>query len=95
MNNIIEKSFIQVAHLKDDMNEIISYIIYQGWQQKQIVHFAYTKSDARHKDIMNKLIKETNPNRFPIIFTCPAKNEHIMKHFANKYTYDPTILSII
>jgi hypothetical protein len=95
MASIIDQSVILVAHLWDDANEILSYLIYSSFRNSQVIHFAYTKSDARRQGILNKLIKFSNVTNAPIVFTHAAKNENIMKALCKHYIYDPNILKLM
>lgn len=95
---LLDRSILITAHLQGDTKEILGYLVYKAWgspERKQIIHFAYTKADARQQGIMNKLIEWSNPEHYPIIFTHSAKNETIMRHLAKKYIYDPSILNIL
>ena len=95
LSNLINKSTTIVSHLAEDNNEIISYLVYTSFQGRQVVHFAYTKVGARQLGELSELLRYSNPMQLPIIFTHPAKNETIMKHFCSKTIFDPTILPLI
>jgi len=95
MQVLIDKSVIMVCNLPGDEDEIMSYLIYTSFAKNMVIHFAYTKDGARKQGLVRQLIDMSNVQRFPIIFTHPAKNETIMKHFASKYIYDPSIIAII
>ena len=94
VKSLIINSLSVVAHLENEPNEIISYLVYTFFRSSQVVHFAYTKLDARNQKILNRLIDFSNPEKHPVVFTHPAKNENIMHYLCSKYIYDPSIMSI-
>jgi hypothetical protein len=89
----LERSSVLVAHHAEDPNKIVSYLcsLYRG--SIFVVHFAYTKELGRRQGHVRKLLEVANPMRWPTVFTQPAKNENVMRHFLSKYIYDPTIWS--
>lgn len=92
---LLDKSVSLVSHLSDDPNELISFIVYSSFRGSEVVHFAYTKLDARRQGKVKELLQFSNPQFTTTIFTHPAKNESVMKHFSSKYIYDPSILEIL
>lgn len=93
---ILDNSSILVAHLESDSDEIISYLIYTRFKNNLVVHFSYTKVDARNQNIMTRLIDFANlEHHSPVIFTHPPKNENIMIKLCKKYIYDPSIMEML
>src|ERR1700744_2650115 len=45
---------VDVAVLKEDQNEVLSYIVYND----QVLYFAYTKRDFRKAGMLNTLLKD-------------------------------------
>ena len=95
MQSIIDQSVILVANLPDDANEILSYIIYSSFRLNEVVHFAYTKTDARRQGLLNHLLEFSNPSHLPIVFTHAAKNENVMKSLCKRYIFDPSMLKVM
>lgn len=92
---LCERSMILVSSLEKDRNEIISYIVYTSFDNKLVIHYCYTKADARQQGICRELIDTANINNDFIIFTHPAVNPNAMKHFSKKYIYDPSLLELL
>ena len=94
---LIEKSGSVIAHLEDEANEIISFLVFGSFKDNLIVHYAYTKVDARKQGIINQLIEfaSVGATKQSIIFTHAAKNENTMMALMKKYIYDPSILRIM
>lgn len=91
IDNIISNSVAIVSFLRGHEEEIISYLVYKFFKGEiMIAYFGYTKADARKQNKLNDLIRFANPDKLPIVFTAPPKNETIMKHFSSKYIFDPT-----
>jgi hypothetical protein len=96
MQTLIDASVIIVAHLPEDSNELLSYLVYSSFRGNLVIHYSYTKTDARNKGILRSLIGfAAGPNTVPIVFTQAAKNENIMKHYANKFIFDPSVLNVM
>lgn len=95
MQKIIQGSVIVVAHLAEEPNEILSYLIYTSFRHQQIIHYGYTKVDARRQGLLNHLICFTNPHKLPIVFTHPAKNQNVMAVFCRKYIYSPSAQELL
>lgn len=95
LKSLIEKSTTIVAVDTLDDNEIISFLVYTSFNNKLVIHFAYTKVDARNTGKLTSLISFANIINTSIIFTHPAKNENRMKHFTSKYIYDPSLLLLL
>jgi hypothetical protein len=62
-----------------------------------IIHYAYTKVDARRQGIVKELMEfpKIDGREHTVIFTHPAKNENMMMTLMKKYIYDPSILRIM
>lgn len=95
MQTLIENSITLVAHLPDDEDEILSFLIYTFFNERLVCHFAYTKVGARKEGLLTALIKMAAPNAQSLIFTHPPKNENIMEHFIIKFIYDPSVLQVL
>lgn len=89
----LSRSQILIAHLEDEPEEIVSYIVsnHQQFGKVLIVHFAYTKDLARRQGVLRDLLEIANPDKRPIAFTQPAKNANIMEYFSKKAIYDPSL----
>lgn len=94
MNSLLFNSVQLVAYLEGESDRIISYLVYSSFKSSQVVHFAYTKADARKQGIVNQLLHFSNPTRQPVIFTHAPKNENVMVYLASKYIFDPSILKL-
>lgn len=92
---LIDKSVILVSCLSDSPNDIVGFIVYTSFDHKCVVHFAYVRPDVRRDGICNNLLNTANPINAPIIFTSPAKNEHMMKHLTTKYIFDPSLIGLL
>lgn len=95
MSNLIENSITLVAYLESNPEEVISYLIHTSFRGNQVIHFAYTKLDARRQGMMKQLLQLSNPGQVPIIFTHPAKNEKIMQSLLSHYLFDPSIVELL
>lgn len=91
---LIARSTIVVACLSDDASQIISYLVYSSFGHNQVVHYAYTKLDARRQGYVKELMRFSNPLGFPVVFTHPAKNANIMDHLSKHYIFDPTMVNL-
>jgi hypothetical protein len=76
----------------EDNGEILHWIVYEEKFKRAVIHFAYTKVDARRKGLLKHSISILNPNNSHIIFTFAAKNVAAMKMFASKYTFDARLV---
>lgn len=92
---LIAKSTILVAYLEGEEDQIISYLVYTSFENRMVIHYAYTKVDARGDGKVHDLILFGNPLSLPIVFTHAAKNENIMIAFVKKHTYDPTLIELM
>lgn len=88
-------SLTLIAHLQDEPDEIISYLVYSSFRGNQVIHFAYTKVDARNQGILKQLLIFSNPEHMPVILTSPTKNENIMAALTKHYIFDPTVLQLM
>jgi hypothetical protein len=95
MQKLIDNSIILVNHVKDDSNDILSYLIYTSFRGKMVIHFAYSVVDARNNGLVKELMTFASPEKIPVIFTHPAKNEQIMHKLSQSYIYDPTIIECL
>ena len=95
VKQLFEKSLAVVSCLEDDHDCIISYMVFTSFNKDLIIHFAYTKPDARRQGKVNDLISYSNPENKLTIFTHPAHNQNVMKYLMSKYVYDPSILKLI
>ena len=89
ISNILSKSILLISCLSSDPNEIISYLIYSSFKENMVIHFGYTKLDARGAGILHSLIEYANPNHLPIIFTHPPKSEKLMIELCQKHIFHP------
>jgi hypothetical protein len=92
MQTLIDNSITLVAHLKEDEDDILSFLVYTFFRGHLICHFAYTKADIRNQGLLNELLKWAGPVNQSLIMTHPTKNENLMAHFMEKYLFDPTII---
>jgi len=95
IRRLLDDSIVAIACLDDDPDEIISYIAYTSFRDNFILHYAYTKVDARRQGNINKLINYSNILHAPLIFTHPPKNEKIMERIIKRYIFDPSIMELI
>jgi hypothetical protein len=95
LRNLISNSTVLVSYLEGEKDQIISYLIYTSFQKQMVIHYAYTKVDARGSGHVHDLIVFGNPLNYPIVFTHPAKNENIMNALCKKHIYDPTLTSLL
>lgn len=91
IRQLCQSSLVLIQHESSDPNDIVSYLIYTSFHNQLVVHYAYTKWDARRQGKLKELIEFANPNGSNIIFTHPAKNENAMKYFASKHIFDPNL----
>lgn len=92
MQALIENSITLVAHIKEDKDDIVSFLVYTFFKEHLVCHFAYTKVDARKQGILTELLKWAAPVHQSLIMTHPTKNENLMAHLMTKYLFDPTII---
>lgn len=92
---LMNTSLTLIAHLQDEPDEIISYLVYSSFRGNQVIHFAYTKVDARNQGILKQLLIFSNPEHMPVILTSPTKNENIMAALTKHYIFDPTVLQLM
>jgi hypothetical protein len=95
LSHLLAKSTIVVMCLADDPNEIISYLVYTAFRHNQIIHYAYTKLDARRQGYVKQLMEFSNPLNYPVVFTHPAKRPKTMEQLSKRYIYDPTVLQLL
>jgi hypothetical protein len=93
--NILSNSIIAISCLDDCPDEIISYIVYQSFRNNFILHYAYTKTDARRQHKVSNLIEWSNVMKAPLIFSHAAKSERIMAQLTRRYIFDPSILELL
>ena len=89
--DVIDKANIHIYTFEEDIEQILAYLVFSVWNNNQIVHFAYTKEAARKKGYMNELLKHSNPDGKPVVFTTATRNENIMQALTKKYIYDPSM----
>ena len=95
LTGLIEKSTVLIAHLDDDEDEILSYLVYTSFRDMLVIHYAYTKEDARKQGIVSDLMKFANVNDYPVVFTHASRNPNRMKKFCMKYIFDPGVLQLL
>jgi hypothetical protein len=95
ISDLIANSVVLIANLKDEPDEIISYIIYTSFKTNMIIHFAYTKLAARRCNIVSNLIAFANPAQYPIVFTHAPRNENLMIELCNKHIFNPNIMDLL
>jgi hypothetical protein len=95
LRHLINQSVILIAHLPDQPQEILSYLVYTSFRNNLVIHFAYTKLHARRQKIVSRLIQFSNPQDFPIVFTHAPKSESMMISLCEKHVFYPNILSSI
>jgi hypothetical protein len=95
LSKLTSRSISLVAHLQEEPSEILSYLVYTSFRKNMVVHFAYSKVDARNQGIVRNLLQFANPEKLPIVFTHPAKNENLMQHFARKWIFDPSVIQLL
>ena len=97
--NTLKNSQVFIAHLDDEPDTIIAYMVYQyiNHGKEVAIHWAYTKGDGdlyRRKGIQSailKLITGAFIETPPIIFTAFPRKEEMFKHLKREYTviFDP------
>jgi hypothetical protein len=87
----IERSNTLVAYLEMMPDEIVSYLVFLRRGGIVIAHFAYTKDGARREGHVSRLLALANPDRLPLSFTWPAKNENAMEHFCKRAIFAPQL----
>ena len=92
---LVQSSLTLVAHLEGEPNEVVSYLVYGSFRKRLVIHYAYTKLDARNQGIVRQLIQFANPENMPIVFTHAAKNENMMNALAKKHIFDPSVLQLM
>lgn len=92
---LIDKSVIVCQVLDDSPEDIVSFLVYTSFRQQMVVLYAYTRQEERRQGFLNELLAFANPEQHPLIFISPCKNENVMRYFASKYVFDPTILRVM
>lgn len=87
----IDRATTLIAYLEDQPDEIVSYLVFLRRRGIVIVHYAYTKDLARRQGHVHNLLALANPERLPICFTQPARNENVMAHFCRTAIFDPSL----
>lgn len=89
----IDRANTLIAYFEDYPDDIVSYLVFARRGGLVIAHYAYTKDLARRQGHVSMLLGLANPERLPLIFTQPAKNENVMAHFCRKAIFDPSMWS--
>jgi len=93
--HLLNKSIVLVLHEESSEVEIVGYLVYGSFLDRQVIHFGYVKHDARREGQLTKLMQFSNPDKKTIVFTYPAKNENLMKVLCDRYIFDPSVLGVI
>jgi hypothetical protein len=95
LSKLLQQSTIAIAYLNNEPEEIVSYLIYTCFLHRQVIHFAYTKNEARHQGKLTQLLNFSNPTALPMVLTHPAKSDNRMKRLTQRCIFDPSILETL
>jgi hypothetical protein len=87
----IDRANTLIAYLEDEPEEIVAYLVFLRRRQHIVAHFAYTKEGARREGHLSTLLELANPDKLPLTFTHPARNENAMRHFVSRAIFDPSL----
>ena len=87
----VDRANTIVAYLSEFPAEIVAYLVFLRRRDIIIAHFAYTKDLARRQGHVRTLLALANPDRLPLSFTQPARNENVMEHLCRSAIFCPQL----
>ena len=92
---IMDSSVVAVAATQVDTNDLLGHMVFGRWRKTIVVHYAFTKPDARRHGVLKSLLDFANYDGHPVVLTAPAQDPDVMRALMKRYIYDQRVLPLM
>jgi hypothetical protein len=95
VQRIMNESVSCVAHLEEELNELLGFVVYGRWRSMFVLHRAHVKPEARRHGVLTSMLEFANWQKLPVVLTSPAQDERVMQALTRRFLYDQAVLPLM
>lgn len=97
VQRLLQSSISAVAQVEGLPDELLGHMVYAMWRGMIVVHFAFTKPDARRNGVFASLLSfaDFDGSKRRVVLTSPAQEEKTMAALARKWVFEPHVVALM